>query len=167
MSDVTEVRPAELSDTAAVRAVGLAAWPPTYTPLTGPGYVERCLAVWWSTEATARGIAAGNVLVAETGGRITGMAGLGEKDGVPVLWKLYVLPECHGTGVGSALLAAVVARLRAAGATRLRLEYLDGNERAAAFYRAKGFREIGRAPDPEHPELPADVWMEADLTAAR
>ncbi|MEV0268323.1 GNAT family N-acetyltransferase [Hamadaea sp. NPDC050747] len=155
------VRQAELTDTDGVRAIGLAAWPPTYTPLTGPEYVEWGLATWWSVEATARGIATGNVLVAEVDGRIVGMAGLGEKDGVPVLWKLYVLPETQGTGVGSALMAAVFDRVRGQGADRVRLEYLDGNDRAAAFYRAQGFREIGRTTDPDHPGLPDDVWMEA------
>lgn len=157
------VRPAGLADTDDVRAVGLAAWPPTYTPLTGPDYVQWALANWWSVEATARGIAAGNVLVAEVDDRIVGMAGLGEKDGVPVLWKLYVLPETQGSGVGSALMAAVFERLRDQGADRLRLEYLDGNDRAAAFYRAQGFREIGRTTDPDRPDLPQDVWMEAAL----
>ncbi|MFC7218399.1 GNAT family N-acetyltransferase [Streptomyces polyrhachis] len=172
MNEELLIREAVPSDTEGVRAVGLAAWPPTYTPLAGARYVESRLAVWWSTQSTARGIAAGNVLVAEVAGgpeasgagsRIVGMAGLGERGGVPVLWKLYVLPSYHGRGVGSALMAAVRARLKAAGAERLHLEYMAGNERAAAFYRAQGFREFARTPDPDHPELPDDVWMEAAL----
>ncbi|MEV6108644.1 GNAT family N-acetyltransferase [Streptomyces sp. NPDC051940] len=163
MSTAIVIREAVLSDTEAVRAVGLAAWPPTYTPLAGAEYVEKCLAVWWSSESTARGIAAGNVLVAEDGDRIVGMAGLGDKDGVPVLWKLYVLPSHHGGGVGSALMTAVVDRVKSSGADRLRLEYMAGNDRAAAFYAARGFTEIGRVPDAAHPELPEDVWMELVL----
>ncbi|NUR71032.1 MAG: GNAT family N-acetyltransferase [Hamadaea sp.] len=162
MTTIT-VRQAGLADTDGVRAVGLAAWPPTYVPLTGPEYVEWALATWWSIEATERGIATGDVLVAEVGGRIVGMAGLGAKDGVPVLWKLYVLPGMQGAGVGSALMAAVFDRLRRRGDDRLRLEYLEGNERAAAFYRAHGFREIGRTTDPERPGVPEDVWMEVAL----
>jgi ribosomal protein S18 acetylase RimI-like enzyme len=85
-----------------------------------------------------------------------GTATVGELDGVPVLWKIYVRPDDQGGGVGSALLEAVLADLPAG---RLRLEYVEGNERAAAFYRARGFREL-RRDAPEEPGRPGQIWME-------
>ena len=42
---------------------------------------------------------------------------------------------------------------------RVRLEYVDGNERAAGFYSAKGFAELRREPG-ERPGWPESVWME-------
>lgn len=47
-------------------------------------------------------------------------------------------------GFGTALLEAVLARGEAVGGTRALLEVRDGNEAARSFYRAHGFRPIGR-----------------------
>jgi hypothetical protein len=51
-----------------------------------------------------------------------------------------------------------------AGTRSVRLEYLDGNERAAAFYAAKGFTELRREPA-ERPGWPDAVWVERRMTA--
>lgn len=73
---------------------------------------------------------------------------LAEVDGVPagaVLLKddyvdhLWVRPEFMGQGVGSALLDHAVDRARAAGFDKLTLDCLQLNEKALAFYQAKGF----------------------------
>lgn len=50
------------------------------------------------------------------------------------LWALYVAPEHWGTGVASALIDVVL------GPEPAYLWVLDGNERAAAFYRKVGFQ---------------------------
>ncbi|MEZ7196769.1 GNAT family N-acetyltransferase [Pseudodesulfovibrio karagichevae] len=52
---------------------------------------------------------------------------------------LWVRPEFMGRGVGSALLDHAVDRARRAGFDRLTLDCLARNEKALAFYRAKGF----------------------------
>ncbi|NUR29276.1 MAG: GNAT family N-acetyltransferase, partial [Catenulispora sp.] len=44
-----------------------------------------------------------------------------------------------GTGAGHALMEAALARLRELGLSPVRLWALDGNERAARFYRRQGF----------------------------
>lgn len=71
-----------------------------------------------------------------------------EVDGVPagaLLLKenyvdhLWVRPEFMGRGVGSALLDHAVDRAARAGFERLTLDCLALNEKALAFYRAKGF----------------------------
>ena len=59
------------------------------------------------------------------------------------LKELYVHPDRWGEGVGTALLAAGLDRLPA-DVTAVRLETLSGNERAAAFYEARGFERTGR-----------------------
>ena len=39
------------------------------------------------------------------------------------------------------------------------LEYVDGNERATAFYRHHGFTELRREPG-DRPDWPETVWVE-------
>jgi ribosomal protein S18 acetylase RimI-like enzyme len=58
------------------------------------------------------------------------------------LKELYVRPDRWGDGVGTALLGAGVERL-SDDVTAVRLETLAGNERAAAFYEARGFERTG------------------------
>lgn len=141
-----QVRRAVATDAGAVQDVGLRTWPATYAPIAGSEYVAQGLARWWTEEAVGASIR-GGALVAELDGAVIGMASAGERDGSPYLWKLYVLPERQGVGAGSALLATVVDSLPAR-STCLGLDYVEGNEPAAAFYRSKGFREIGRQPSP-------------------
>jgi ribosomal protein S18 acetylase RimI-like enzyme len=156
MTNSVSTRRATVADVAAVRAVGHAAWPPTYGPLAGDAYVADGLARYWSEEAVRRSVEKNRTYVAERDGAAVGTATVGELDGAPVLWKIYVTPDDQGGGVGSALLAAVLADLPPG---RLLLEYVDGNERAAGFYRRHGFRELRRDP-PERPGEPGLVWME-------
>lgn len=152
-----DIRLADTKDAYAVRSVGLRTWPVTYEPIAGPAFVAHGLARWWSPEAVRRGIERKGTFVAVTGDDVVGTATVGELDGAPVLWKLYVLPELHGCGIGSALLSAVVQSLPA-GSQRLRLSYVDGNMEARRFYRRKGFVEVAREADAEGG--PDTVWME-------
>ncbi len=70
-----------------------------------------------------------------------------------------------GVFVGELDGAAVVDSLPA-GSTRLGLDYVDGNERAAAFYRARGFRVTGRTPSPLGVG-PDEILMELPLAGRR
>ncbi len=159
------VRRAVEADVVAIRAVGLATWPATYEAVAGRDYVTQGLERWWSADAVRDSILRGGVFVGELDGVVVGMASVGERDGEPYLWKLYVLPDRHGVGAGSALLAAVVDSLPA-GSTRLGLDYVDGNDRAAAFYRARGFRVTGRTPSPLGVG-PDEILMELALAGRR
>jgi GNAT superfamily N-acetyltransferase len=158
---VLTVRPAQAADVDAVVSVGQLAWPATYTPLAGADYVERGLATWWSRDGILRSIEAGNVTVAELDGEIVGMTGIEPGAEARFLWKLYVRPADQGHGAGTALLNDVLRRARDDGAGTVRLEYLDGNDRAARFYQGKGFVPLGREPDPDGG--PDSIWMEIRL----
>jgi GNAT superfamily N-acetyltransferase len=59
------------------------------------------------------------------------------------LEDLFVRPAHRRGGVGRALLAAVAARLRERGGTRLEWAALDWNEPALNFYRGLGARTMG------------------------
>jgi len=102
------------------------------------------------------------VLVAVDSGQVVGVGNVDLRGTVPIIWKLYVLPQAQRSGVGSALMTALLDRVPA-GTGSVQLEYLDGNEPAAAFYAARGFTELRREPA-ERPGWPDTVWAERRMS---
>jgi len=64
------------------------------------------------------------------------------------IWALFVRPGHERRGIGRALFAVACDALVGAGFGTLTLS-TDPETRAAAFYRAAGWREAGRTPDGE------------------
>jgi GNAT superfamily N-acetyltransferase len=104
--------------------------------------------------------------VAEEGDRWIGMAtGLVDADdwSRPTLVGMFVEPAARGTGVGAALVDAVVDWARARGAAWLRLWVTTTNRPAIALYRRCGFRPTGqrkpldRSPDVSELEMVRDL----------
>jgi len=154
------IRPADGNDLKAVLDVGRRTWPVTYGPIAGPDYVAMGLAKWWTADAIIPSIRAGRVTVAEVDGTVVGIAVVGPHEKHLVLWKLYVLPEYQGKGIGSALVESVVASAMVVH-SQIRISYLDGNTMAEAFCRGKGFVEISRESGGDG--IPQSVWMQLDL----
>jgi ribosomal protein S18 acetylase RimI-like enzyme len=102
---------------------------------------------WWLGKERANPRAV--VLAAARRGRIVGYAygrieprdwnTLRDRCGVGV--DLWVEPAARRSGVGSALLEALVAALAARGAPRVILNVAAANRRAARLFAARGFRE--------------------------
>jgi tRNA (guanine37-N1)-methyltransferase len=92
-------------------------------------------------------LAAGTVLVAKRGGRLVGsVRGDQAEGGVWYIGRLMVAPDLHGQGIGSRLLSEIEA-CAPAGTTRLRLRtgvFSAGN---LAYYRRRGYVEVGRTID--------------------
>jgi ribosomal protein S18 acetylase RimI-like enzyme len=88
------------------------------------------------------------------------MASVGPHEDYLVLWKLYVLPEHQGKGIGSALVESVVVSANGVH-PEIRISYLTGNTLARGFYRGKGFVEISREPGCDG--VPESVWMQLKL----
>lgn len=157
-----KIRAADAADVEAIEAVGHRTWPATYESFAGPEFVADGLARWWSREALLRTVRDTSVLVVERDGAgIVGMGNIDFRREIPVIWRLYVVPEEHGTGTGTALMTALL-ELASTTASAVQLEYMDGNTRAERFYRRHGFAEIRREPASE-PGWPSDVWMEKRL----
>jgi GNAT superfamily N-acetyltransferase len=150
-----KIRKATSGDIEAIRSVGHRAWPATYH-FAGAEYIAHGLESWWSVPAIERSLSNTTVLVAESEGDVVGTGNIDLRAPVPVIWKLYVVPAAQGRGVGSALVAELV---RLAEGAPVRLEYTDGNDRAARFYAAQGFAEVRREPN-DQPGWPAAVWVE-------
>ena len=86
------------------------------------------------SDATAVGIAyAAAHLSAEHGGIIGWLE------------ELYVSPAARDAGVGSALLADVIARAQDLGWRGLELEVVAGHERAVSLYQRHGFEPLTRS----------------------
>ena len=158
-----QVRPAVADDVPAIEDVGQKTWPATYS-FAGDDYIAHGLAAWWSAKALLQSLDETTVVVAVDSGQVVGVGNVDLRGAVPIIWKLYVLPQVQGSGAGSALMTALLNSVPA-GTRSVRLEYLDGNERAAAFYAAKGFTELRREPA-ERPGWPDAVWVERRMTAA-
>jgi putative acetyltransferase len=75
---------------------------------------------------------------------LVGLGGV-EVDGPDAeLKRCYVLPEHRGTGVADAILDALLAEARAAGAAVVRLETGVHQHAALRFYRRHGFTDVPR-----------------------
>lgn len=61
------------------------------------------------------------------------------------LLSMWVAPEFRGTGIGDALVDAVIAWARAEGYSRVLLEVAAGNTPAIRLYNRKGFVLTGRS----------------------
>jgi len=110
-----------------------------------PEHVEDGYA-WWLGRELERNEAL--VLVAEDAGTVVGYAyGTVEErdwnlliDQHGVVHDLFVAERARRTGVGHALLAAMIGELEALGAPRVLLYTLVNNERAQRLFASTGFR---------------------------
>ena len=107
----------------------------TYTGLMDPDFLAA------STPDKYHAIALRFVettLVAELDGKIVGFGCWDPKGEIPAL---YVLRDAQGYGIGRRLLETMLERL--ADCKQVRLEVLEGNDRAIGFYEHMGFRMDG------------------------
>jgi ribosomal protein S18 acetylase RimI-like enzyme len=143
-----EIRRAVPDDVPDIIRIGEETWPIAYA-FAGADYIAAGLAQWWSVPAIQASLADTTTLVAVSDETVDGIGNIDLRGEIPVIWKLYVSPRAQSSGIGSALLRELIA---VADGGPVRLEYLDGNARAAAFYARHGFTEIGREG--------SSVWME-------
>lgn len=152
---IREARPDEADELAAIqREASLAAYPHIFPPERYPYPTEAVRERWQEAlddpEVT--------VIVAD------------ERRAVGVVMSrpewldgLYVRPEWWGRGVGRALHDEVLARQRAAGATRCHLWVLEANDRARRLYERLGWRESGETRVVPFPPNPIDVGYRIEL----
>ncbi|MCG8349611.1 MAG: GNAT family N-acetyltransferase [Chloroflexales bacterium] len=134
------IRLATIDDIPAIQAVGAAAWRDTYPGLVPDGYLDDGFARAWARDSFERSLANPRIrlLVAEYAGAIVGMIQLGwHDDGIADLWRLYLLREQRGRGLGRRLWEAVTAELPPFIRT-FRTSVVRGNP-ALRFYRRLGF----------------------------
>jgi L-amino acid N-acyltransferase YncA len=147
-----EIRPAAPEDARAIARVHVASWRWAYrgivaeTALEGLS-VDAREAMWrsWFDSHEVRA----SLLVAVDRGTVVGFAGGGEPrdedatSDTAEVRTIYLLETAAGSGLGRALLAALMDALRADGYQRAMLWVLEGNTRTLRFYEAAGWRPDG------------------------
>jgi GNAT superfamily N-acetyltransferase len=141
-------RAAELADAPAIRGVAVDAWWATYAHRLADETIERFLAAAYAEDRIAVRIDRHEVLVAGVvrpegppsfGSDPSGVDAFAEvtaHDDHLQLVAIYTRPKARGRGLGSALLAAIVA---AHPDEDLAADVLLDNELAEPFYAARGF----------------------------
>lgn len=149
MGDGVTVRAALPGEGRSFAETKRAIWQTAYRGLLPDRFLDE-LDLVPSPEAWEDAIAAGSPpFVAMDGDRMVGVAAAGASigdDAAPgrgQLYLIYLQPVVWGTGVGAELHAACLERMRGVGCTEAVLWVLEGNERAAAFYRKMGWQPDG------------------------
>ncbi len=143
------VREATLADTRAMGQIHVAAWRAAYAGIMGASFLARMDPR--EREGLWRGLISGGtrVLVAFEGEFLRGFACYGaerddsDRSDVGELMAINLHPDAWRHGFGSALLVAVVERLRAGGFREAVLWVVRENVRARAFYEAREWRGDG------------------------
>jgi putative acetyltransferase len=97
----------------------------------------------------------GSLLLARRDGEAFGVAGLKPlAPGIAEIKRLYVVPEARGLGLGKQLAKRAIAKARAKGYERVRLDtHRPSMEAAIVLYRSLGFTEI----PPYGPDLDGQI----------
>jgi [ribosomal protein S18]-alanine N-acetyltransferase len=86
-----------------------------------------------------------DLLVAETAdGRVAGYAACWTVIDQSELGNVAVSADARGSGMGGALVDAVIGAIRARGSLECFLEVRESNEAAQSLYRRRGFETVGR-----------------------
>ena len=114
-------------------------------------------------DAHLRDVGPENVYVADLDGEVIGMTGLIVRGSEVELEPLIVTKAARGTGLGTQLAEAVIARARAMGARTVVVKPAARNTRAVGFFHERGFDILGQI------ELMLDLvpgeraWHPADI----
>lgn len=134
--------PIASEDLDAVPAMAARIWPGAYGAILSPEQIEYMLRWMYDVETLRTDLAAGISMwwILRNEERIGFLAaGPREAAGLCPLHKFYLMPEVQGRGLGSAALAALVARLRSDRVSILELRVNRHNQAAIAFYQRNGF----------------------------
>lgn len=137
------IRPASQGDYPLIRRIARVTWAATYRPVIAAHNQRSFLKLAYSDRWLARRHQrpGGRLTVAEVGERVVGYASSVERTAEAAeLTSLYVLPECQGRGIGTALLEHELATLVERGMTVVLVSALRENQPARRFYERRGFR---------------------------
>jgi GNAT superfamily N-acetyltransferase len=138
------VRAAELGDVPVIRAIAHAAWPVAYATILSTEQLTYMLDRMYDEAALVEQVQhkGHRFLMAEEDGIPIGFAGVEHRykgSARSRLHKLYILPGVKGSGVGHALLEAVLDEARTERAEAIELNVNKYNP-AKDFYARHGFR---------------------------
>jgi GNAT superfamily N-acetyltransferase len=139
-----QIRAAQTGDIEGVHHLLIETWHDTYDALLGAARVDEITGQWHAVPALMRQLAEPGTtfLVAFCDGILAGHAyAFTREPSALILARLYILPRYQRQGIGSGLLAAVIARHPGSRVVRLQVEAENIN--GISFYRTKGFESRG------------------------
>jgi ribosomal protein S18 acetylase RimI-like enzyme len=139
------IKNASLHDIPLIRSLAMQTWPKTYTPIIGREQVAYMLEKFYSTEELTNQLNSGNhnFIIACNNDLPVAFAAFGKiDDRIFKLHKLYITPDCQGTGIGSFVLKHIIDVLKAQEIKKLRLNVNRYNIAAVSFYKKQGFLHI-------------------------
>ncbi len=140
------IRSAGIDDIKIIRNLALQIWPEAYKEILSAEQLDYMLNLFYSEFSLQQQMESGHHFIIITTDDVPmGFAAyqrLDEKEVVFKLHKIYVLTGSHGKGLGKALLKYVKEAVRAAGASKLRLD-VNRYNKAKAFYEKLGFVVTG------------------------
>jgi ribosomal-protein-alanine N-acetyltransferase len=160
-----QIRPADADDLPVLRAIQTATlaepWPemlalgadgpPLLLVYADPDVVGYALAILGDSDhpASAGGGPDGSMTVDSADDDCTEASGSDptDEEGAAYLVELAVAPTRQSEGIGTALVEAVLTRLRGEGYDRLEVTAREADDGALVFYRRCGFEEVARLPD--------------------
>ncbi|NRQ14736.1 hypothetical protein BHMPCIPO_01981 [Ensifer sesbaniae] len=145
------MRPARLEDLAAVQSLTEAAYEPYRALLGGPPLPV--------TEDYGPRIVSGEVWLRERDDVVVALAVFERHADHLLIFSIAVAPGCQGQGLGIELLQFLDGKAAEWNLPEVRLYTNSRMERNIALYRAYGFQETGRRPNPYRPG-----WTLVDMT---
>ena len=147
------IRLATIDDVPVLCRLGAATFRETYSPISDPGEVDEYADEHFTPDKVAAWFRkpCARTLLAEVDGVPVGYAHLRHAK-VPAcvadrkaveLARLYLLGTAQGSGLGRAMMAAVLAQAAGLQARTVWLGAYDRNLRALAFYGRHGFTQVG------------------------
>jgi ribosomal protein S18 acetylase RimI-like enzyme len=137
---MVEVRRFGISDVKELRQLLKACWLDTYSGILDDRIITNVIELWQSEENLTRGVQDSDLYYAGyfERGSMLGMVSCGKLDeGTLKIYRLYVLPSSQRKGIGSTLMEDAVRHFSPV--KKIVLEVVEGNRKAVAFYRKRGF----------------------------
>ena len=150
------LRPATAADAESLARIHVAGWQGAYGGLVDQSFLDS-LSVESRAQNWREWLGAGttHVIIAEQNGAPAGFAGYGPLRTPPPgmsmirplytaeIYALYLMPDMKRKGLGTQLMGAAAADLKARKHKSLCLWVLEGNKTAIAFYKARGGQKCG------------------------
>lgn len=159
------IRPATPDDGEGIAALFMRTWRISLIDLLPEGFIDRFdHDVQKQKYAERAADPAWLLLVAEKDGKVIGMIGATGNTTPPLSYpmqikSMYVDPDYHGHGIGTALLRVMLETLRGLRVPSVMLWCIAHNAFAGAFYERRGARRIeGVEPPEEYAAMPHVVY---------
>jgi len=136
------LRKGKEKDLPVIQEIARLTWGPAYGAIISQEQIDYMLEKMYNKGVLLEQLLEGYAfLIAEINSKDVGFASYSVTDAINKIYKLhklYVLPECHGKGVGKFLINEVLDKVKAEGGLRLELN-VNRENKAKDFYERAGF----------------------------